>query len=307
MEYEVFLGKICAGIVLYEPDLGKLCRNIEALLPQVDKILLVDNASHNIGEVEAAVNGYPDKDKIEIIRNSENRGIAAGLNQILAFAEERGYEWYLSMDQDSCCSENLIKEYHKALQEEDAAILTPYILNNGKETIEEYQQKSLPFTERISQPVDCITSACLNQVSAVKAVGAYDEKLFIDCVDVDLNIRLMKAGYQILRVNTAYLVQYMGEGKPVKAFIALYKLTGKNIFKRLRYTPVYGNFRLYYIARNSRYMFLKYGEAAGRRMSKNWMRFQFVYYFLTYPLKTNRIAMVKTIRKGIADAKRMEL
>jgi rhamnosyltransferase len=41
-------------------------------------------------------------------------------------------------------------------------------------------------------------------------VGWFDERFFIDFVDYDLNMRLLRAGYRIARVNGTYLIHQHG-------------------------------------------------------------------------------------------------
>ena len=45
------VSKVMVGIVLYNPDIKRLIKNINTCLKQVNKILLIDNASRNIAEV----------------------------------------------------------------------------------------------------------------------------------------------------------------------------------------------------------------------------------------------------------------
>ena len=304
MNYEELKLATCAGIVTYNPEINKLRQNIESLYKQVDKLVLIDNASSNIEDIERLVDDYPN---VSVEKNKKNKGIAYALNQILKFADKNGYEWYVSMDQDSCCAENLVEEYAKNMPRgEKIAVLSPYVLNNSKVTLEEYRQMKLTPVEEIAQPIDCITSGALNSVVAAKKIKGYNSQLFIDCVDVDFNLRLMLMHYKIFRINKAYMLQEMGEAKEVKLIQLLYKLTRKNIFRRLRYTPVYSDIRLYYISRNSRYMYRKYGKLAGKRMTPVWMRGQYLYYFLTFPFSHNRISMLKAINKGKKDSKGMK-
>ena len=304
VNYEELKLVACAGIVTYNPEINKLKRNIDSLYKQVDKLVLIDNASGNIEDIEKLINNYPN---VSIEKNEKNKGIAYALNQILRFADKNGYKWYISMDQDSCCSDNLVEQYAINMpQEEKLAVLSPYVLNNSKVTLEEYRQMDLPAIEEITQPIDCITSGALNNVAAARKIKGYNSQLFIDCVDVDFNLRLMLMHYKIYRINTSYMLQEMGEAKEVKFIQLLYKMTHKNIFRRLRYTPVYSDFRLYYISRNSSYMYRKYGKLAGKRMTPAWMRGQYIYYFLTFPISHNRISMLKAINKGKKDSKGMK-
>lgn len=72
--------KYIAGIVLYNPDLGRLKENIESICKQVDKVILIDNGSDNIREIEDLIKEYLN---CILLKNGENMGIAYALNQIL--------------------------------------------------------------------------------------------------------------------------------------------------------------------------------------------------------------------------------
>lgn len=303
MNFEKLKEITCAGIVLYNPEINKLKKNIDTLVNQTDYIVCIDNNSNNKSDIYNLVSAY---DAVSVISNKKNMGIAYALNQILEFADKKGYKWYISMDQDSCCSETLVQEYAKNFPDDDnLAILSPYVLNNSKVTLEEYMGMELPAIQEITEPIDCITSGSLNNVLIAKKIKGYNSKLFIDCVDVDFNLRLMLLHKRIYRINSTYMLQEMGDAKEVGLIQLFYKLTGKNVFRRLRYTPVYSNLRLYHIARNSTYIYTKYGKLAGKRMTPSWMMGQYLYYCLTYPLSINRIDMLRAIIIGKRDSKRM--
>mgnify|MGYP003311394843 CR=1 FL=1 len=72
---------IMAGIVLYNPEKKRLKENIDAIINQVDKIVLVDNGSDLTLDTKDFFGEA--SDKVVLIRNSENKGIAKALNQIL--------------------------------------------------------------------------------------------------------------------------------------------------------------------------------------------------------------------------------
>ena len=128
--------------------------------------------------------------KVSYIRNDKNEGIARALNQILGFAEERCYQYFLTLDQDSVCNPGLIDMY-KSIVKPDAAQVTCRIIDKDNEEID-----AVPFEGNRFIIVDyCITSGCINNTDAIKQVGGYDERLFIDGVDLDLSLRLKKAGY----------------------------------------------------------------------------------------------------------------
>ena len=296
--------KTCCGIVLYNPEIEKLRKNINALSHQVDKIICIDNYSTNQKEILTLLKSFDLH--IQYIHNEENLGIAAALNQILEFAYKNGYEWYLTMDQDSVCSETLIEEYAKIVDiSNDIAILSPFVLNNYKILFDEYVKMDLPEYEFINDPTNCITSATLNNTIKSKEIGGYLEKLFIDGVDFEFNLRIIQREYKIIRVNKAFMFQSMGEGHNVPSVQLLYKIFKSNTLRSLQVTPVYSDTRLYYIWRNGYYLRRKYGKLSGIRMSKRWMDFQFIYFYLTYPFNRSRIKMIKAIKKGKNDSLQM--
>lgn len=294
--------RICAGIVLYNPNLKILRKNVSRIINQVDRVVLIDNNSSNIKEI---IKEYNENEKIILKMNKKNLGIAEALNQIMCFASDNNYQWFLTMDQDSICDEHLVKSYFDTIDNLDnVAIISPFILNNNKISYTKYRSLEMPSIEYLFDPIQCITSASLVNTEIAKKIGGYNKNLFIDGVDVEFNIKALINRYKIIRVNTTYMMQSMGDGKEVKWIKFLYKLTKKEFLSHLSVTPVYGNLRLYYMSRNSLCIRKKYGKISGKRMSRIWMFGQFAYYFLTYPKDRSRISMLNSIKKGYKDYKK---
>ena len=95
--------EIITGIILYNPDLSRLRENISAILPQVDNVVLVENGSSDITYLKEL-----EDEKIELIVNDENMGIAYALNQVMQYAHDNSYEWALTLDQDSVVPPGLV-------------------------------------------------------------------------------------------------------------------------------------------------------------------------------------------------------
>lgn len=231
--------KVSAGIVLYNPDIERLRENIESIAHQVDYILLVDNGSNNKIEIKSILNMDCD---IRIIRNEKNNGIAYALNQILQDAKENGVQWFLTLDQDTVSNDGLIKNYLENISENIGQISCNIIdrnigyidqINNyhGNKTVE------IDF---------CITSGCINNTKALLDIGGYEEKLFIDGVDLDVSCDLRKHGYKILNMNFDGILHELGAGKNKK-------IMGIN-FKIAHHIP----WRNYYARRNIIYVAKKY-------------------------------------------------
>ncbi|MBZ4656142.1 MAG: hypothetical protein JG759_690 [Thermoanaerobacter sp.] len=235
------MTNVSAGIVLYNPDISRLRENINAILPQVDFIVLVDNASQNIKKVESM---YCNFDNIFFIKNKKNLGVATALNQIVKFCETKNVKWVLTLDQDSVVSHNLIENYVKYISYDRVAIITPKIMyRNDSQNQSILVKKSEPQYEYVEK---CITSGSFINIPICKEIGYFDDKMFIDLVDFEYCIRIQKANYKILRLNNVALNHQLGDLK-------IYNFFGKKIF-----VTNHSELRYYYYARNSLYYLKKH-------------------------------------------------
>lgn len=209
--------KYAIGIVTYQPDKQRLTENISAAKAQAEAgdILIADN------------------DK------GENLGMASGLNLLCQQALNLGYEWMVTLDQDSVMQSGTLSEFAHYTDEEDVAIICPRIedRNMGRQ-----YARSSEGTEYIKH---CITAGNLVRLSAWQAVGGFSEELFIDGVDFDFCLKLQEYGYKILRTNNVFLLQEVGHGQAIN-------LPFRKQISILNHSPL----RLYYIARN--YLYIGY-------------------------------------------------
>ncbi|OMD06723.1 glycosyltransferase family 2 protein [Paenibacillus odorifer] len=227
-----------AGIVTYNPDINRLVENINSILSQVDTLILVDNASNNMSEIEHAIR---DLSKIVLLKNDTNRGIAAALNQIVRFSASNYSEWVLLLDQDSVVPEGIIEHFSKYTDLDGVGIITPRIIDRNFS--EEFKNDS-----ELSWIDMCITSGSFINIDLFKKIGEFDEKMFIDLVDFEYCARLRKERYKILRINSVKLLHQLGSMK-------VRKILGRNI--RVTNHP---GIRHYYYTRNTIYYYKKHRE-----------------------------------------------
>ncbi len=292
---------ICAGMVLFNPDIDRTSRNVENTLTQVDHLFIVDNGSSNIADFSAK---FSNDKRVTFILNGENKGIAFALNRILHAASENGYEWVLTLDNDTICDKDMIAVYSEYIHLEKVGIISPYIIHRGSLLPEEYLSSPKYEADLIHTYDRCITSASLTNVKAATEIGGFNDELFIDAVDFDFNHRLLSAGYSILKANDTYIVQEIGNRTPIKLFNLIYKVTRISKFKTVRYFSVHSDFRLYYIARNYKWFLRKYNVTSPT--VNRWANFKdMVLRFMLYPKSRSRIKMFKTVRKGHRDSKKM--
>lgn len=271
--------EILAGITLYEPDVHRLLENIEAVLPQVDKLICVDNGSKNINEIKDRIQWkYPE---VEIHENGANLGVARALNQMFEYAEENAYDWVLTLDQDSVCPSNLIEEYKKYIDLRDVGVLSPKMVDRNFEK-EIITEKPYDYIDK------CITSASLTSVDTWKKVGGFWEYLFIDFVDHDFCAKCAKERIKIIRVNRVELLHELGNGEH-------HTFLGRRI-TALNHSP----FRKYYMVRNWLIYMHVHREVIDYRKMRNSYRF---FYLKTFLFEKQKLQKLVQMLKGRRDGK----
>lgn len=223
--------KIAAGIVLYNPEVKRLEENISAIKPQVERLILVENGSANIDYLNSM-----DLDGVEIICNSKNEGIAYALNQICHYCKDNGFDWVLTLDQDSVSDARLVENLIPFIGK-DVGIVCSHIIDRN------YTLSTDTIEYDVRQVGGCFTSGSLTSIEAWERVGGFDNQMFIDMVDFDFNYLLQENGYKILQVRKATILHELGTNPRV------IKENGEEILL-LNRSP----FRYYYVARNTVYM-----------------------------------------------------
>ena len=226
-----------AGIILYNPDIDRLKKNINAIIDQVEWLVLVDNGSSNIDCVQEIV----PLEKTILVINQANEGIAKALNQIFDVAIKKNMEWVYTLDQDSISDDHIISKYNKYLSKE-IGILCPKVIDiNAKETY--IPQEGI---QRIFNSDEVITSGSLTQVEMWKRINGFDERLFIDYVDTDFQERVLRSNGAIVRVLETYILHEVGK-------LEVYKIGRLKI-----YCSNHNSTRRYYAVRNRLYFRRKY-------------------------------------------------
>lgn len=272
---------IFAGIVTYNPNLARLKENLDAIYKQVAQVIIVDNGSDNVEEVERFVAGYPN---VELIRLNDNYGIAKALNEMFTYAVGKA-NWVLTLDQDSVVNKRIIAEYSKYIERSDVNSIFCRRVDRNANYSEECSE--VP----IETKTKCITSGNMVRVSAWKAVGGFKEELFIDMVDLEFCYRLRRNGYVIHRVNQNLLLHELGNS------VYHYFLWRRVI--------VYNHsaFRKYHIFRNAFYLLREYPAEAKQDHIK-WDLFKIWLFTLLY--ESDKFAKLRSIRNGVKDSKKLK-
>ncbi len=268
---------ICASIITYNPEITGLKKNIDAIRNQVKELIVIDNNSDNVSDIEEICKSY----NTILIKNDYNAGIAKALNQAVDWADQNGYTWVLTLDQDSVCSSRIVQIYKKFIDLPKIGIITCRIKDVNSGSVSEKKGRSACYIDK------CITSGSLTKISAVKEVGGFDESFFIDMVDDDICYSLTEKGYRILRVNYIGLYHEIGKSQ-------MYSL-GPIKFEVTNHNPK----RKYTITRNSIYMLKKHHL---NPIAVYFIVFRRIFTVLLF--EQDKKGKIKSIMKGIIDGRK---
>lgn len=215
-----------AGIVVFEPNKERLNKNITAVISQVDVLILYFNS-----KFFKICDNY--QEKVIILGNGTNIGIASALNNIMNYANEKlNAEWCLLLDQDSIVSPKMIDNFEENIHISNIGVLVPVIYDKA-------QNNKIIIKEGIEECNLGITSGSYNNVQVWKKIGGFRDDFFIDYVDWEYFTRLRYTGYKIFQVNANILDHQLGR-------LSYHKILGLKM-----QTYNHSAFRKYYITRNS--------------------------------------------------------
>lgn len=232
---------IAAVVITYHPP-ADLLDNISSYASWVHQVYVYDNS-----EPAADLRFLSSVKNVQVIRNGENKGIAANLNQAAHKAISEGYQWLLTMDQDSRFETAMLTAYLQCVQDhaqkESVALFGPNY---------EQQKKSIACTPVVV--TNLITSGALLNLKHFNRIGAFDENLFIDSVDFDYSIRARLQGLQLIRFDNIFLQHNLGT--PV------HRSSIKSAFLKKKTKRVHNPVRCYYMYRNMLYLSKKLKQVA---------------------------------------------
>lgn len=287
------MSKVAAIIVSYNPD-KNLLDSVNLLISQVEKIIIVDNGS--IEEKRKDISSIKDIDneRIEVIFNEENLGIATALNIGVREALKQGFNWILTMDQDSKASKDMVEkmfEVYNNIDEKERKSILSIFPNFVDKRIQSIEENSVMNTYEY---VDAdITSGNLVKAEVFDKVGFFDDSLFIDLVDTDFCMRLNEKNIKMIKVRDAILYHSLGESQSVKSIFGKFNTSNHSALRR------------YYMTRNRFYIWEKYKDLNSFTLNRDKKLFkkEFIKIILGEKDKVNKIKMVfkgyKDYKKGI--------
>jgi rhamnosyltransferase len=229
--------QIAGVVILYNPDITVTIQNIQSYLGGLQRLFIYDNSEKKQPGLEESIALLGDKVTYHYF--GKNEGISKRLNQAADKAIEAGFSYLLTMDQDSSFPENAFEKYLQLVSENSMPNVAQFGVNSDP--------KHLTISDIPVFMNSLITSGTIMDLRLFHEVGGFDEKLFIDFVDVEYSLRSVYKGY----VNLVFLDVVMQHA------IGFIKM-GRS-FKNFKKTPriLHSPIRVYYIVRNGLYLLFK--------------------------------------------------
>ena len=257
-------------VVIVNYNAGELLSEcVGSVLSQgVSKVIVVDNASADVS-LECLEQSYVGETRLEIIRNSNNVGFAAGCN---LGAKRSSSKYILFLNPDCIAEPDSIGKLLDSLEKHKGVGLVGGLLLNPDGTEQPGGRRVVPTPRRAfirafglsklgkvfpylfsdfllhREPVpespievEAISGACmLAKRSAMDEVGGWDEKYFMHCEDLDWCMRFRSEGWKVFFVPDAKIYHEGGgcsRSRPF--FIEWHKHRGMTYFYRKHFKHQY--------------------------------------------------------------------
>jgi rhamnosyltransferase len=302
-----FSGPIVSAVVVtYEPCKQQVVQLLQALVSQVSRVVVVDNASLVSKPSEWSLcSMFP---KLELHLRVSNDGIAVAQNYGIAKAVAAGSSHVLLCDQDSIPEPDMVEKLLMGLSQSDGsggklpvAVISPATVDSrtghistfiSSETravgahVEDGRGQALPTIEAGF----LISSGMLIPAEVFGVVRGLRSDYFIDHVDTEWCFRARAAGYRLVGLELPLLRHSLGdEVQKVWLF-------------RERHVSTHAPLRDYYMARNTLAM-IKGGDlSVGWCMHFLWRIVQFFGFYVL--LSNNKRQHLKMLFLGLAHGLR---
>jgi rhamnosyltransferase len=238
-----------ALIITYNPPSG-FEHHLEQLFVEFERLILVDNGSSPAAQKMLQDQVELRRDALVLLLNPTNLGVAAALNQGFAWAIQRGFDFIVTLDQDSLpapgMNETLLNSFEHHPNRRKLAVLAPTIVEELLPHPARYIRSKAHFLfERVTCEKSflrnvsfAITSGSLYNLTYYQDIGPFRDDFFIDYVDTEYCLRAIARGYEISIACDARLIHHLG------------KRQKKHFLGREQYPTFHAPFRWYYISRN---------------------------------------------------------
>jgi rhamnosyltransferase len=108
--------KLAGTVILFYPP-ENVFAHIATYIHEIDVLYIFNNTPHETIRIPDEI-----KDKCRYLHTGENEGIAKKLNEAMKLAETEGFDYLLTMDQDSFFGDGDLEKYKRIISEEVQAM-----------------------------------------------------------------------------------------------------------------------------------------------------------------------------------------
>lgn len=279
------MNSIYGVVTLYNPDIKEAASNINRYLEHIGRLLIWANSP--IDDKDALLDLLTDKSKAEFFQSEDNSGVSKAINEAIDRARAGGYEYLLTMDQDSTWPD-FAGYINKAMalrgQDSAVAITGPYAVESEDGQLPEGFKApgGTLYLEYV------IVSGALYDISMFDTTGGFSEVYFIDATDEEMCLRATRHGFKHAVLGDCPMVHRFGE-KKVHNILGI-KITTHN----------YSSLRYYYSVRNHIWL-IRCGYAPVSRRFKLFGRYVVKTFIRALFFEDGRKAKLSGVFRGIRD------
>lgn len=277
---------ICSVVVMFKPK-NNFLNYLKQQTKNFKMVIIVNNSPEISTELFQL-------ERVKIINNSKNLGLAAALNIGVNKAIASGYELVALFDQDTFINDDFSKQmllnYSLLKDYKDIALFAPMYFDLN--TREENKHINFKYLNLIRTKADksklyhfpdyVITSGSIITTTAFRKIGPFNNELFIDFIDIEWCLRARKKMFKIIAFNNIVINHHLGD-------------YCKKLFNKSY--PIHSPTRMYYYFRNSIYLYKKnYIPLNWKIIDMSRLVLRVIFYLI---FVKNRKNYFKKILKGI--------
>jgi len=278
--------RVIAVVVTFNADKSDLGSLLDALLSQVEHIVVVDNAS--LSDMASALVPWRGKN-VELLQMPENFGIAAAQNAGIERAMALDADFVLLSDQDSHPPASMVSELlgamipagsDKEIGQVAAVGPTHVDRRTGQASFFLMERSGIPRRSRStdvrknrSSHIEVsflMASGTLIPIQVIKKIGGMRSSYFIDHVDTEWCFRAKAAGFRLIGIPACRLAHRLGDSVSQVWFFGNRQV--------MHHSPL----RDYYMFRNTILMLRDTPMSFIWRFYFLWRLVQFAGYFLVF-------------------------
>jgi len=164
------------------------------------EVVVIDNASTD-GSTDEIRSSFP---SVKLLRSGKNIGYTGAANLGIRYALQEQFDYFLLITNDIVLDTRCISTAVHVIQKESNAGMIGFAMLGAQAYVprEDFEEQAREWKELVTNTTDYIEGAALlASPDLVVRIGGFDEMLFMYGDENDLEIRLQRAGYKLLRIN----------------------------------------------------------------------------------------------------------